>query len=102
MTDQGQIKGQLNISYNADTVASHQPTSGEITGEFKGDTLFADYYFTSGKEQYINPIALLLKKDTLIMGHGKIYYYLGRTYFDNKTPISFNNSRFRFMPSGCR
>lgn len=105
ITAAGKINGQLNINYNTDTLTTRQPTAGTITGEFKGDTLFADYYFTSGangKEKYINPIALLFKNDTLVMGHGKIYYYLGRTYFDDKTPIDFNKSRFRFVPTNCR
>lgn len=98
----GHVSGQLNIKYNVDTVTSHQPASGEITGEFKGDTLLADYSFTSGKDKYINPVALLLKNDTLIMGHGKIYYYLGRTYFDTKTPIDYTKSRFCFAPVNCK
>lgn len=106
LTKTGQVKGQLNINYyNKDSVsAERQPTTGEFTGEFKGDTLFADYSFTSGtngQDKYINPIALLYKNDTLIMGKGKIYSYLGRTYFDDKTPISFQKSRFRFIPSNC-
>ncbi|MES2278223.1 MAG: hypothetical protein V4592_19490 [Bacteroidota bacterium] len=103
----GKIKGELAINYhNADTVAAaRQPTAGNFVGEFKGDTLFADYHFTSGKngrEQYINPIALLHKGDTLIMGKGRIYSYLGRTYFDDKTPIEFYKSRFRFVPVDCK
>lgn len=106
-TKTGEVKGQLNINYyNKDTVLTQrQPTMGEFTGEFKGDTLFADYSFTSGsngKDKYINPIALLYKNDTLIMGSGRIYSYMGRTYFDDKTPINFNKSRFRFIPSNCR
>jgi hypothetical protein len=102
----GKISGDLAINYHhTDTVlASRQPTTGTFTGEFRGDTLLADYHFTSGKngkEQYINPIALLHKGDTLIMGKGRIYSYLGRTYFDDKTPIEFYKSRFRFAPVGC-
>lgn len=105
ITKTGKVNGQLAIKYgNADTTASHQSTAGKLTGVFRGDTLFADYYFTSGangKDNYINPVALLYKGDTLIMGHGKIYYYLGRTYFDDKTPISFKKSRFSFIPANC-
>jgi hypothetical protein len=102
----GKISGDLAINYHhTDTViASRQPTTGNFTGEFRGDTLFADYHFTSGtngKEQYINPIALLHKSDTLIMGKGRIYSYLGRTYFDDKTPIEFYKSKFRFVPADC-
>jgi len=106
-TQTNQVTGELYINYyNKDTVSiQRQPTMGEFTGEFKGDTLFADYSFTSGangKDKYINPIALLYKNDTLIMGSGKIYSYLGRTYFDDKTPINFEKSRFRFTLSDCK
>lgn len=103
----GRIKGQLSVKYfNPDTISKkRQSTDGAFGGEFRGDTLFADYSFTSGKNKdakYFNPIALLHKGDTLIMGHGIMYYYLGRTYFDPKTPIDYNNSRFRFMPVNCK
>jgi hypothetical protein len=103
----GKIKGELYINYyNADSVPlKRQPTAGNLIGEFRGDTLLADYSFKSGvkgKNLYINPIALLHKGDTLIMGKGIIYYYLGRTYFDNRIPIAFNKSRFRFVPVNCK
>lgn len=103
----GRIKGRLSVKYfNPDSVAkARQPTDGEFGGQFKGDTLLADYNFTSGKNKdakYFNPIALLHKGDTLIMGHGAMYYYLGRTYFDPKTPIIYSNSRFRFLPVDCK
>ncbi|QKJ30101.1 hypothetical protein HQ865_10130 [Mucilaginibacter mali] len=104
----GSIKGQLNINYQkADSaVASRENTAGDlIKGEFRGDTLFADYSFKSGKtgkEKYANPVALLHKGDTLVMGRGRIYEYLGRTYFDPKTPIDFSKSKFRFMPVECK
>lgn len=104
----GSIKGQLNINYKkADSaIASRENTAGDLLkGEFRGDTLFADYSFTSGKtgkEKYANPIALLHKGDTLIMGRGRIYDYLGRTYFDPKTPIDFSKSKFRFVPADCK
>lgn len=104
----GKIKGQLNVYYQkADSaVASRENTAGELLkGEFRGDTLFADYSFTSGKsgkEKYSNPVALLHKGDTLLMGKGRIYEYLGRTYFDPKSPIDFSKSRFSFTPAECK
>ncbi len=57
----GKISGDMIMK-----VAKAPIRTGEVAGEFKGDTLFADYHFTSGKngrEQYINPIALLHKGD---------------------------------------
>jgi hypothetical protein len=103
----GNMKGTLSVKYfNPDTVAKfRQPTDGEFGGEFRGDTLLADYSFTTGKNKdakYFNPIALLHKGDTLIMGHAPMYYYLGRTYFDPKIPIIYANSKFRFLPVECK
>ena len=103
----GNLKGTLTVNYyNADTVAKRrESTDGAFGGAFRGDTLLADYSFTSGKNKdakYFNPIALLHKGDTLIMGHGQMYFYLGRTYFDPKVPIVYHNSRFRFLHVGCK
>ena len=103
----GRITGTLAIKYNnTDTVTvKRQPTDGTFVGEFKGDTLRADYTFNSGpmgKTMYTNPIALLHKGDSLVMGHGRIYDYLGRTYFDDKTPIIYTNSRFTYLPADCK
>lgn len=95
----GRVTGDLTIRFTkgGDTVEINK---GDITGEFRGDTLFADYNFTSGKYKtiYSNPIALLHKGDTLIMGSGRMMTYLGRTYFDPATPINFKKSKFRFIP----
>ena len=100
----GRITGTLLIKYtNTDTVTlKRQPTDGTFVGEFKGDTLRADYTFNSGpkgKTLYTNPIALLHKGDSMVMGHGRIYDYLGRTYFDDRTPIIYTKSRFTFLPA---
>lgn len=107
ITDQGQIRGEMAVDYHKDDTiaAKREPTDGKINGTFRGDTLMADYYFTSGKTdptKYINPVALLHKGDTLIMGYGRIYSYLGRTYFDPQTPITFTRSKFRFLPVECK
>jgi hypothetical protein len=99
----GRITGDLLIRFTkgGDTI---EVNSGDITGEFRGDTLFADYNFTSGKYKtiYSNPIALLHKGDTLIMGKGRMMSYLGRSYLDPQTPINFGNVKFRFVPIGSK
>ncbi|MGY4537652.1 hypothetical protein ACVW0P_002071 [Mucilaginibacter sp. UYNi724] len=49
----------------------------------KGILYFDNYTFTSGthnKTIYTNPIALLCKSDTLILGAGLIFNYLGRSW----------------------
>ena len=66
---------------------------GTISGKFHGDTLLVDYSFIQGKNDKItfkNPMALLKKKDTLILGSGKIETYLGKSYFVKGSPINFD------------
>ena len=77
---------------------------GKIAGEFRGDTLFADYTFNQGtndKVTFKNPIALLKKGDELILGNGKIETYLGASYFAKGKPIDFDNVKFKFTTIDC-
>lgn len=77
---------------------------GEITGEFRGDTLFADYSFTegmNGKVTYKNPLALLKKGNELILGNGKIETYLGVSYFAKGEPIDFDRVKYKFTSVDC-
>jgi hypothetical protein len=80
------------------------PKSGEIKGEFRGDTLFADYSFKEGKDDtkmFKNPIAVLKKGDELILGNGKIETYLGSTYFIKGQPIDFEKVKYKFKTVDC-
>lgn len=77
---------------------------GKITGEFRGDTLFADYSFTqveNDKVMYKNPIALLKRDQELILGNGQIETYLGASYFAKGKPIDFDNVKYKFSPVDC-
>ncbi|WPR70885.1 hypothetical protein SLW70_13225 [Flavobacterium sp. NG2] len=84
---------------------SEEPNNdGEFSGEFHGDTLYADYSFMhdkNDKEMFKNPIAILKKGDTLILGNGKIEVYLGKSYFDKKSPIDFDNVKYKFTKVDC-
>lgn len=77
---------------------------GTIEGEFRGDTLYADYSFTQGKNDkavFKNPLAILKRGDTLILGNGKIETYLGRSYFAKGTPIDFDSVKYKFLAADC-
>jgi predicted alternative tryptophan synthase beta-subunit len=77
---------------------------GEIKGEFRGDTLFADYSFIQGKNLeriFKNPIAILKIGDTLVLGNGKIETYLGASYFTKDEPIDFEKVKFKFNSVEC-
>ena len=78
--------------------------SGKISGEFRGDTLFADYSFIQGtndKVVFKNPMAFLKSGKELILGNGKIITYLGASYFAKGEPIDFENVKYKFNPTDC-
>ena len=104
-TPKGKIQGRLVIKYSeADPITFEKEFyHGQITGQFKKDTLFADYVFADGakKTVYKNPIALLKKNNKLILGFGAIENYLGKSWLMNHKEINFNRSRFQFLPTEC-
>jgi hypothetical protein len=78
--------------------------TGKLSGEFKGDTLFADYSFIQGtndKVVFKNPMAFLKKGNELILGNGKIVTYLGASYFAKGEPIDFENVKYKFQTVEC-
>jgi hypothetical protein len=83
----------------------NMPTkSGEIVGEFRGDTLFASYTFIQGdntKKTFKNPMAFLKSGDELILGNGKIEFSLGASYFAKGEPIDFENVKYKFTAIEC-
>lgn len=94
----GSVTGTMVIRYH-----DKPANTGTLKGEFKGDTLFADYTFTTGekKEVFRNPLAFLRDGKQLILGVGTIETYLGRSYLSKKDPVSFEKGRFRFDPAAC-
>ena len=96
--ENGDIKGVLAIHY------SRSPANnGQLTGRFNGDTLFADYTYTTGTEKKLskNPLAFLRRQDSLVLGVGEIETMAGRSYFKLGTAIDFNKGRFRFKSHSC-
>lgn len=78
--------------------------TGGIAGEFRGDTLFADYSFIQGTyedRKFKNPIAVLKRGDEFILGNGKIETYLGASYFAKGEPIDFDNVKYKFKSVDC-
>ena len=99
-SDKDKITGHLVINY-----VGKGKNDGEISGEYKGDTLFVDYTFkigTTNKTQYKNPLAFLKKDGKLVLGVGQIETTMGRSYFVKGKPISFEKGRFTFSPTDCK
>jgi len=98
--DKARVEGSLLIRYG-----NKPENNGTFKGRFKGDTLFADFTYIVGtyKERiYVNPLAFLLKKDSLILGIGEIETLAGRAYFKPGAPIDFDKGRFRFVKTECK
>lgn len=77
---------------------------GEIAGEFSGDTLFASYTFTQGKDKettFKNPMAFLKRDNQLILGNGKIQITLGASHFVKGEPIDFDRVKYKFNSVDC-
>ena len=93
------------ISGNMDMKLLNMPIKvGKISGEFRGDTLFADYSFIQGtndKVVFKNPMAFLKSGKQLILGNGKIVTYLGASYFAKGEPIDFENIKYKFDQIDC-
>lgn len=95
----GKITGEMVMK-----VFNRAEKVGKIAGEFRGDTLFADYSFTqveNDKVMYKNPMALLKRGNELILGNGKIETYLGASYFVKGQPIDFDNVKYKFTTVDC-
>lgn len=95
----GKISGEMVMK-----IENMPPKIGDIKGEFRGDTLFADYSFIEGKNEnkiFKNPLAILKNGEELILGNGKIENYLGSTYFVKGVPIDFEKVKYKFKTVDC-
>ena len=95
----GKITGNMTMK-----LADIPEKTGEIVGEFHGDTLLVDYKFfqeTNDRKIFKNPMALLKRGNELILGSGKIETYLGRSYFAKDTPIDFEKVKYKFTTVDC-
>jgi len=77
---------------------------GELTGAFRGDTLFASYTFTQNgikNKTFKNPMAFLKRGNELIVGNGEIETTMGASYFVKGTPIDFDQVKYKFTAVDC-
>ncbi|MDQ6469188.1 hypothetical protein RB619_00945 [Flavobacterium sp. LHD-80] len=95
----GKIAGNMIMK-----VAQATETTGEILGEFHGDTLFADYTFvevTNKNKTFKNPMAFLKKDKQLILGKGEMQTTMGVTYLLKDKPIDFDRVKYKFESAEC-
>ncbi|MGO4772933.1 hypothetical protein ACEN2I_14830 [Flavobacterium sp. W22_SRS_FK3] len=85
-------------------VANSPEKTGEIKGEFNGDTLFVDYSFNDAANKntkFKNPMAFLKRDKQLILGNGTIQTTMGVSYLVKDKPIDFENVKYKFNSVNC-
>jgi hypothetical protein len=85
-------------------IADKHTKTGEIKGEFHGDTLFVDYTFVDGTNnnaKFKNPMALLKRDKQLILGNGTMQTTMGVTYLVKDKPIDFDRVKYKFDSVEC-
>ncbi len=95
----GEIKGEMTM--NIDNLPEK---TGQIVGEFRGDTLFANYTFIEGTNKDVtfkNPMAFLKRDNQLVLGNGKIETTMGASYFVKGEPIDFEKVKYKLNAVDC-
>jgi hypothetical protein len=95
----GKLSGNMIMKVAPSTVRT-----GEIKGEFHGDTLFADYTFkdlATKDKTFKNPMAFLKKDKQLILGNGTMQTTMGVTYLVKDKPIDFDRVKYKFDAAEC-
>ena len=89
-----EIKGDQVISGNMSTkYYQKDKNEGTLYGEMKGDTLYADYTFTSEGILSVRQVAFLKKGDTFVEGFGEVVGdKKGKVNFKDKKALKFDNS----------
>lgn len=95
----GKLTGEMVMKVAPSTVRT-----GEVEGEFHGDTLFVDYTFKEAATKdkiFKNPMALLKRDKQLILGNGTMQTTMGVTYLVKDKPIDFDRVKYKFDASEC-
>ncbi|MEZ0181581.1 hypothetical protein AB9T89_05010 [Flavobacterium oncorhynchi] len=80
-----EVNGKLN--YN---IAGKDKNEGTLIGNMKGDTLIADYTFTSEGVSSVREVAFLQKDGALIEGFGDVVQANDKVTFKDKTKLKFD------------
>jgi hypothetical protein len=75
---------------------------GTFSGRMKGDTLFADYTYSSEGTQSTREIAFLQKDNTLTEGYGDATEIGGKMTFKNPSDLQFGGTGFVLSKVDCK
>jgi len=97
--EDGKVNGSLQMS-----VFNKPKMVGELSGEFRGDTLFTSYTYVMDEDKkttYKNAMAFLKRENELILGNGETEYAFGGSYFIKDKPIDFDRMKYKFTTVDC-
>lgn len=86
------------------TIADIAKRTGQISGKFRGDTLFVNYKFTQGENRistYKTPLAFLKQGDELILGDWDNEIAMDSSYNTSGKDIDFENIKYKFNTVEC-
>lgn len=95
-TSNGQVTGTLDYDF-----FEKDKSHGSVSGLMHGDTLIADYIYTSEGMQSIRPVAFLKKGTTLSEGYGPAVKRDGKMVFSNPATLKFGQG-FVLEQAGCK
>lgn len=75
-------------------------STGTFKGAFKGDTLYADYEFTSEGTTSVRQVAFLQKRSSMVEGYGDMQEQAGRMIFTPQATLQFGATVLGKIP--CR
>lgn len=75
-----------NMSY---AIAGKDKNKGTLQGELRGDTIFADYTFSSEGKQSVRQVAYLKKDNSLLEGYGDAEEQGDKMVFKNTSALNF-------------
>lgn len=87
------VTGQLAYNY-----AEKDDNSGTISGEYKGDTLFAEYKFISEGTESIREVAFVKSANTLTEGFGEVVENGGKVIFKDKATLKYEGTPLSETP----
>ncbi|MBC7923892.1 MAG: hypothetical protein H7Z75_22690 [Ferruginibacter sp.] len=74
--------------------------TGTLAGQLSGDTLFAEYKFTSEGQQSVREVAFLKRGNELVEGFGSAKEAAGKRVFENRGALNFDNT-MRYQKVDC-
>ncbi len=91
-----EVNGKL--SYN---ISGKDKNEGTLIGNMNGDTLIADYTFTSEGVSSVREVAFLQKDGSLIEGFGDVVQANDKVTFKDKTKLKFDKKN-RLTKTDCK